>query len=117
MPEACNTCRVNSLRDTQTDLLPASASNPNAARAVQIVGDPEIAWIRYDIDGDETLTVVRASTNDDLDRGYPTESAAWDHEYRAHEDSTALGQALGQTGRSRFAVGHVVLVVLDEQPI
>ncbi len=63
------------------------------------------AWHEYDIWEEGDRVRVYESTNDNLDRGYPTEHAAWYCDFKDVES------ALKHTGRSRFGVSGIEVTV------
>jgi hypothetical protein len=67
------------------------------------------AWQRYDAHTDADGSVqVWCETNDNLDRGYPSEYAAWE---LAYPDRRAFLRGVG--GGSRQGIGCQVTVTLD----
>lgn len=71
------------------------------------------AWHHYEISGypeDETVTVTE-STNDNLDTGYPSESAHWSLEFRSTPGKSGYEKALAYAGKSRVGISGVVVRV------
>lgn len=64
------------------------------------------AWFDYDIyDAGIDGIIVECSTNDNLDRGYPSEYARWTERYKTVEE------ALKRTGKSRTGVSGTIVTV------
>ena len=74
------------------------------------------AWSTYDIlTGDDDIVYVEWATNDNLDYGYPTESATDRYNVRSRDGQTALMRALENVcgGGSRHGIGQACIVRVD----
>lgn len=77
------------------------------------------AWMRYELYTATDGTILgHASTNDNLDRGYPSQDADWHVEYRANPRASAWEVMKKHTGLSHVGIsGIVVEVYLDGQKL
>ncbi|SEM82541.1 hypothetical protein [Streptacidiphilus jiangxiensis] len=74
--------------------------------------NPDRAWMRISISGHPGYARMHTSTNDNLDRGYPSEDAAWTHELRPTEHHPdALARAREHAGASRTGVSGIEVEV------
>ncbi len=67
---------------------------------------------------DDNHVTVYASTNDDLDLGYPSKPESWTSTFTTRGNKSALSRALEYCGKSRVGVnGSVVTVRLNGDKI
>ena len=70
------------------------------------------AWMYITIDGDAASARMHTVTNDNFDRGYPSDHASWTDNYRAteyHPDALAL--ACKHAGVSRVGISGITVEV------
>lgn len=79
--------------------------------------DGRTAFTAYAIWGDESYCKVIASTNDDLDYGFPSEYAEWVLHFHNCAQGNAIDLARRHTGATRMTFGGVVSVYLNGEPV
>lgn len=68
-------------------------------------------WTRYSIIEHDNGVIVHAATNDNLDKGYPDETAHWTNDFNT------LPEAIAYTGVTYDGPGHKTLVDLNGHPL
>jgi hypothetical protein len=74
--------------------------------------NPDQAWMRISVSGHPGYARMHTSTNDNLDRGYPSEYASWTDELRPTEHHPdALARACRYAGVSRVGISGIEVEV------